>query len=104
MKKMLVPLLFCMFSSHATQLQKFFHHTLQSDQAAQAHIELAKLVFYFSDEPSIQLTDENAKSDMSKKIFFFPGVRFDEQVASLISALASNKNPLYHFTIPEGVD
>ncbi len=101
MKKILALLLFGTLISNATQLQKVFHHTLEPDQPAQAHIELAKLVFYFSQEPQIKRIDEQVKNERAKKVFFFPEVSFDEEVGSLIASVQKHKNPLYSFTIKQ---
>lgn len=44
----------CLFAAESNQLQKVFLHTLEVNGAKEAHIELAKLVFYFSHEPQIR--------------------------------------------------
>lgn len=104
--KRILFLLFFAGQSSGTQLQKVFHHmlepqALEQDKMMLNHIELAKLVFYFSHEPQIRTKDENSKTAQAKQIFFFPGASLDAQVTEAIANVHKNKNPYYCFTIKE---
>lgn len=103
MKKILMFLLFVVsLQIKANQLQKVFLHTLESDRSENAHIELAKLVFYFSHEPEIrteQLKNSNAKK--AQITFFFPGVAVNQEVLSMIEGANNVKSEKYKFMIKQ---
>lgn len=103
MKKMLLLLLFVLsLQIRANQLQKVFLHTLESDRSENAHIELAKLVFYFSQEPEIR-TEQSKGSHVKRAqiTFFFPDVATAQEVLSMIDAANNVKSEKYKFMIKE---
>lgn len=84
------------------QLQKVFLHTLQPSQTQQAHIELAKLVFYFSHEPEIRTEQHKGANIKQAKIsFFFPGVATAQEVAAMIDSANKVKSDKYALHIQE---
>lgn len=105
-RRHLIMLLVVLFASleakEGNQLQKVFLHTLEPNQSDKAHIELAKLVFYFTSEPEIrneQVRGTDAKH--AKLKFFFPGVGTAQEVAAMIAAANSTKTNKYKFQIQE---
>lgn len=93
---------FALTAKESNQLQKVFLHTLEVDRAKEAHIELAKLVFYFSHEPQIrseQVASANAKE--AKLKFFFPGVSSSPEVMSMIDAVNVARAKDYRIQIEE---
>lgn len=103
MKKLLLILFFALpLQIKANQLQKVFLHTLEPNQSEKAHIELAKLVFYFSHEPEIR--HEQAKGSslkQAKMSFFFPGVAAAQEAIAMIESANAAKTQKYKFTIKE---
>lgn len=87
---------------HAIELQKVFLHTLQPNESGKAHIELAKLVLYFSHEPEIR--NEPAQGGNAKQArltFFFPGVSASSEVQSMITAANATKTDSYKLHLTE---
>ena len=106
MKKMILLLVLlngALGGKESNQLQKLFVHTLDANQSDKAHIELAKLVFYFASEPEIrneQVQSGDAKH--AKLKFFFPGVAINSAEAqSAIESANSVKAKNYSFHITE---
>lgn len=84
------------------QLQKIFLHTMQPSQAQKAHIELAKLVFYFSHEPEIRTEQHKGGNINQAKIsFFFPGVATSQEVIAMIDLANKAKTDKYTLHIQE---
>lgn len=86
-------------AKESNQLQKIFLHTLESNQSEKAHIELAKLVFYFSHEPEIRTERSDTKNN--QLTFFFPGVSVSSEALSQIEAANAVKTARYRFRIKE---
>lgn len=106
MKKVLVLIVLLLtgvlYGKEGNQLQKVFLHTLEPNQSDKAHIELAKLVLYFTSEPEIRnMQTPGADAKRAKLKFFFPGVSSSPEVAAMIEATNSTKTNKYKFQIQE---
>lgn len=90
------------WAKESNQLQKVFLHTLEPNQSDKAHIELAKLVFYFASEPEIRNEQaRGADAKQAKLKFFFPGVGIAQDVAAMIDGANGAKTNKYKFHIQE---
>lgn len=100
MKKGLLLLFFAvgLHAKEANQLQKVFLHTLQPNQSEKAHIELAKLIFYFSHEPEIRHEQVRGQAQLK---FFFPGVSITPEALAMIGAANGTKTDKYTLHIQE---
>lgn len=89
-------------AKEANQLQKVFLHTLDPNQSEKVHIELAKLVFYFSHEPEIRTEQpKGANARQVKLKFFFPGVTAAQEALSMIESVNATKTEKYKVAVKE---
>lgn len=79
------------------QLQKIFHHRLVADNTALTHIELAKIVFYFNEEPVIKVSNQVAeKKDQHEMIFFIPRVQItSDEAKTMVEQLNKSTSQMY---------
>jgi N-acetylmuramoyl-L-alanine amidase len=84
-----------------TQLQKVFHHRMISDHDMLSHIELAKIVLYFDQEPILKSNQQTSvKKDSQEIIFFIPhSIIAGQEAKQMVSQLNNAKQDNYSASI-----
>ena len=84
-----------------TQLQKVFHHRMSPEHNMLSHIELAKIVLYFNQEPVLKNSQHaSSKKDFQEMLFFMPNAVIDTQEAKqMVNQLNNAKHENYSASI-----
>lgn len=84
-----------------TQLQKVFHHRMISGHDTLSHIELAKIVLYFDQEPILKSSQQaSSKKDLQEMLFFIPNSVISSQEAKqMVNQLNNTKQEFYSANI-----
>jgi N-acetylmuramoyl-L-alanine amidase len=83
------------------QLQKVFHHRMISDHNLLSHIELAKIVLYFDEEPVLKSSQPTSvKKDFQEITFFIPhSIIATQEAKQMVNQLNSTKQENYSASI-----
>lgn len=84
-----------------THLQKVFHHRISNDHDLLSHIELAKIVLYFDQEPMLKSSEHSStKKDFQEMVFFIPNaVIGGDEAKQMASQLNSAQQENYSANI-----
>jgi N-acetylmuramoyl-L-alanine amidase len=82
------------------ELTKVFYHRVSDKQGA-AHIDLGKVVFYFTQEPIVNPLPSGRDDNEQSMTFFFPTTKASEQARTMINGINKNSSSLYrmHFEL-----
>lgn len=80
------------------ELTKVYHHRI-SDEQETKHIDLGKIVFYFTQDPIINPWPSSDNNHQQSKIFFFPVTTTSKQVSAMLKEINQHPSPFYsvHF-------
>lgn len=76
------------------ELTKVFYHRVSEAQGA-AHIDLGKIVFYFTKDPIINPLPSSHDDTAQSMTFFFPITKASDQARTMMSGINKNTSTLY---------